>query len=75
MEDSLVAYYLCQAEIGWTWRLIDEMGETIAGGAAPDKRSAESGLLEAFDRLRASLLPVCAAVEDARRSVAAWTGG
>lgn len=69
MEDSLVAYCLCQVEIGWTWRLVDEMGETIADGSAPDQRSAERCLIEAFDRMQAELAPP-PRVADARRSAA-----
>lgn len=48
MEDSMVAYCLSQVEIGWIWRLLDEMGEIIAAGAAPDQRTAETRMLEAF---------------------------
>jgi len=50
MEDSLVAYSLSQVDFGWIWRLVDEMGEIIADGAAPDQRTAERSMLEAFYR-------------------------
>jgi hypothetical protein len=50
MEDSLVAYSLSQAEMGWTWRLMDEMGEIIADGCAPDQTSADRCVLEAYHR-------------------------
>lgn len=50
MEDSLVAYSLSQVDFGWIWRLVDEMGEIIADGAAPDQPTAERRMLEAFYR-------------------------
>ena len=51
MEDSLFAYSLSQAEIGWTWRLLDEMGDVVATGAAPDQRSAERHVQEAYHKV------------------------
>jgi hypothetical protein len=52
MEESPFAYSLCQADDGWTWRLWDETGDVIAAGDAPDQLSAQSRLLEAFERAR-----------------------
>jgi hypothetical protein len=67
MEDSLVAYCLCQVELGWAWRLVDEMGEVIADGCAPDQSSAMGCLLEAFDTMQATLPPPVAAQSEAMR--------
>lgn len=52
MEIYPLAYSLCEREENWTWRLIDEMGEVVAGGIAPDRRSAEHLALDAIGRAR-----------------------
>jgi hypothetical protein len=48
MEESMMAYSLYQEEAEWVWRLMDEMGETVANGRAADMVSAERNILEAF---------------------------
>ena len=52
MEDAHIAYCLSQADAGWIWRLLDEMGEVIANGFAPDRLSAERCLFAAFDGIQ-----------------------
>ena len=34
------AYSLSQADDGWRWRIYDEDGETVAGGAHPSQQAA-----------------------------------
>jgi hypothetical protein len=41
MQDApQLAYTLSQAERGWTWKVYDEGGETIASGADFDRQAA-----------------------------------
>lgn len=41
MQDaSQFAFTLSQVERGWTWKVYDERGETIASGANLDRQSA-----------------------------------
>ena len=50
MQDPLIAYSLCQVEAGWIWRLIDEEGAIIAGGVAPDQRTAQQVMTQALEQ-------------------------
>lgn len=38
------AYSLTQAEDGWRWRVFDEDGETVAGGAHPSQADAQAAV-------------------------------
>lgn len=54
MEMSPFAYSLCEKEDRWTWRLIDEMGEIVADGIAPDRSTAENSVLDAIGRTQSA---------------------
>jgi hypothetical protein len=56
MEFSPFAYSLCEKEDKWTWRLIDEMGEIVADGAAPDRTAAETSVMDAMGRIQSNSL-------------------
>jgi hypothetical protein len=38
------AYSLCQVEDGWRWRVFDEDGVTVAGGADSSRAAAEAAV-------------------------------
>ena len=38
------AYSLCQVEDGWRWRVFDEDGVTVAGGADTSRARAEAAV-------------------------------
>jgi hypothetical protein len=41
MQDApKFAFTLSQVERGWTWKVYDEGGETVASGAVSDRQSA-----------------------------------
>lgn len=45
MQDAQqLAYSLSQAEAGWTWRIYDEDGETVASGAVADRQAAQAAI-------------------------------
>jgi hypothetical protein len=45
MQDApQLAYSLSQAEAGWTWRVYDEDGETVASGADSDRQAAQAAV-------------------------------
>ena len=39
-----LAYTLSQAEAGWTWRVFDENGDTVASGADSDRQAAQAAV-------------------------------
>lgn len=54
MESCNLSYSLCEKEDKWTWRLVDEMGEIVADGCAPDRRSAESCMWDALNKAQST---------------------
>jgi hypothetical protein len=45
MQDARsFAYSLCQCEEGWRWRVFDEEGVTVAGGADPCRAAAQAAV-------------------------------
>jgi hypothetical protein len=43
-EAPSFAYSLSQVEDGWRWRVFDEDGETVAGGADSSRAAAEAAV-------------------------------
>ena len=43
------AYSLSQAEAGWTWRVYDENGETVASGADFERQAAQAAINAMLD--------------------------
>ena len=42
MPDTPLAYSLAQAERGWTWRVLDEDGKTVAAGVDFSQSAAQA---------------------------------
>lgn len=53
MTDFPFAYSLAHAESGWTWRIFDEEGETIAQGLDLSQSAAQAAVESAI-RMAAS---------------------
>jgi uncharacterized protein YegP (UPF0339 family) len=63
LEIENAAFELFEDERGWGWRLVDDIGETIADGAT--RHDTEAGAREAMDRLVASVSDVTERLMDA----------
>lgn len=50
MPDMPFAYSLAQAESGWTWRILDEEGETVAEGLDLSQVGAQAAVLSAIQQ-------------------------
>ncbi len=50
MPDMPFAYSLAQAESGWTWRIFDEEGETVAEGLDLSQVGAQAAVLSAIQQ-------------------------
>jgi len=50
MEHPVFAYSLCEDERGWSWRVYDRDGETVAAGEALSKALAQGAVQSAYVR-------------------------
>jgi hypothetical protein len=53
VTDMPFAYSLVQAESGWTWRIFDEEGETVAQGLDHSQIGAQAAVESAIMRAAA----------------------
>lgn len=55
-EAPSFAYSLSQVENGWRWRVYDEDGETVAGGADASRAAAQAAVELTLRRAPQSLI-------------------
>lgn len=57
MSEMPFAYSLVHAETGWTWRIFDEEGETVAQGLDHSQMGAQAAVESAIQRAAAETRP------------------
>lgn len=54
MPDTPFAYSLSHVESGWTWRIYDEDGETVASGQTLSQSGAQAAVEDTIRQVAAS---------------------